>query len=748
MEHLLAALLLLLGPAVAQTRLMTGADVLYSLMHPSPTVLPSTVLPSGGVGPAGTPSVSISGATLDSAGRLALQRSDGTSLAPLVLPIVGTPTTIPTSATIGLSAAMAAAGVSVPNMLFMVDAAAPASQFPASATRASLQVDASNNIVAYGDPISGFVWQHGFGQAQYSAGGIGGYPVIRNNSGTNINTGYDALVAPDAARAPNGLADKMIAADYAPYYCNAVLRQTEGGGQELFRLYSTGGTHSSIGSTGDADGRLVVGQNNGSTVVSEAAPAASYIGQPIILEWGTDGSRFYIWRKGVNTATSNTGIIGGYLVGGVANLELFNNSKSDTSALFCAAGMPSLSSRASMLAFEANRYAISGVTAPSVGPADTVPAKAPDLTATFLSSPNFPLTTPLPTRAGATLGNGLTLNTGAMQAFSLLMGTATPGANMTTGQSIRDTFFMNYFTGNQSATFGSPMDTGQGDNNTFAGVARHYAPGDVNDVHQMRADGMYLRAMCSKNHSDCSPGKVWAGMTRLAYPMHPGMTIKFVIKPPAGNFCWTPIWFFSGEQNSPGPGGNPYDGFGTPATKIRGGGGNTTVEIDWNDMFSVVERGTASGKQIVMGEPDIYGTAWPGGVAPHNVFRASKQGYVPHLSGGAPYLERPTNWSTAMHTMVINWRGDGSNLLDLIEDGKTVQTDYMAFPQQTYTDASGATKTLGMHLIISNQGPPAFATGHSAAIDNDGIPDGWSIGVQEITAWIGNVSNPDALRVQ
>jgi hypothetical protein len=51
-----------------------------------------------------------------------------------------------------------------------------------------------------------------------------------------------------------------------------------------------------------------------------------------------------------------------------------------------------------------------------------------------------------------------------------------------------------------------------------------------------------------------------------------------------------------------------------------------------------------------------------------------------------------------------------------------------------------------MHLIIGNQAIPAFSKGAASAVDNDGIPDGWTIVVQEIAGWYGTIADPDRFR--
>jgi hypothetical protein len=149
-------------------------------------------------------------------------------------------------------------------------------------------------------------------------------------------------------------------------------------------------------------------------------------------------------------------------------------------------------------------------------------------------------------------GDHLELAKGSTNLFSLVMGSGQHEANLRSGQSIRDMFYMNYVVGNLTRTLGSPMDTGQSGNNVFAAVACHYEVGDANDVHVMQADGLHLRAICSQNHTDCSAGHVHAGMIRVPAETRPGMTVKVRYKSPAGPYSWAPIWMFSGSESRPG----------------------------------------------------------------------------------------------------------------------------------------------------------------------------------------------------
>jgi hypothetical protein len=370
---------------------------------------------------------------------------------------------------------------------------------------------------------------------------------------------------------------------------------------------------------------------------------------------------------------------------------------------------------------------------------------APDPEATFLTTPNFPLRDPLPVVANATPGDGLAMAPGSRNAFSLVMGSGQRGANMTTSQSIRDRFFLNYSTGDLNKAIGSPIDNGQSNNNTFAAVARHFPVGDPNDLHVMAPDGMHLRAICSERRTNCHPGAVWAAMVRLPFEWRPGTTLKVRYRSPKGDHSWAPIWMFTGQQISPGPGGNPYQGFGTPNALYRESSGKN-FEIDWNDNFPRVPAGVPAGYQIDFGTPDIYGTKWA--TKPHAVYWANGNGwrYYDH-SYNPEFLRAPFDWSEGFHDLIGNWRGDGSNLVDLIVDGKLVATSYMEYPQDTYVDpADSRRRTIAMSLIIGNQAIPGFSRGASSARDNDGIPDGWTIVVQEISGWYGNILDPDRYR--
>jgi hypothetical protein len=221
------------------------------------------------------------------------------------------------------------------------------------------------------------------------------------------------------------------------------------------------------------------------------------------------------------------------------------------------------------------------------------------------------------------------------------------------------------------------------------------------------------------------------------------MTLRVCYRSPKGNYAWAPIWMFTGQQISPGPNGNPYQDFGKPTALYRTSA--TMFEIDWNDNYSRINNGVPTGYQIDFGTPDIYGVKWK--MPPHSVYWANGNGWRYYdKSYDAEFERTPFDWSAGFHDLVGNWRGDGSNLIDLFVDGKLVATLYMEYPQQTYVDPQdGKRKTIAMHLMIGNQAIPHFVHGGPVR-DNDGIPGGWTMVVQEISGWYGNIANPDSYR--
>ena len=623
----------------------------------------------------------------------------------------------------------------LPGILYEIDPSLPASAQPLG-PKPGIQLDAEGGIVAMRLAGSGEVLRRGYGQSKLVQDGLDGKPVIHNPAGAAPG-GWESLVFDPAA------ADPIAAQRGQPFTLELVARRRTVTYCDIMKLQATSGVHMQLATT--ENGPILIGQNDGPGVATESA--AGPLNQWDILYYIYNGRNASLLRNGVRTASTPDYASGGFGQNGAQVLELLNGCAMDVAWLAIAAQAPSVEQinaesarlRAAFPSIVPQRPVVDGDAV-----ATNAPAFVRDSSLNHATKPNNPLPTPLPVIADATPGDGLALAPGSRNAFSLVMGSGQGRANMTTSQSIRSHFFLNYMTGNLKEALGSPMDTGQGNNNTFAAVARHYPAGDPNDLHVMEPDGMHLRAICSQQRTDCRPGHVWGGMVRLPFEWRPGMTLKVRYRSPKGDHSWAPIWMFTGQQVSPGPGGDPYQGFGGPAALYRAS--NTSFEIDWNDNFSRSGAGVPTGYQIDFGTPDIYGTKWK--TKPHGVYWANGNGWRYYDQSYGPEFEAaPFDWSAGFHNLVGNWRGDGSNLIDLIVDGKLVATSYMEYPQETYLDpADGQRKTIAMHLLIGNQAIPSFSRGAAKAKDNDGIPDGWTIVVQEISGWHGNIADPDRYR--
>jgi hypothetical protein len=369
-----------------------------------------------------------------------------------------------------------------------------------------------------------------------------------------------------------------------------------------------------------------------------------------------------------------------------------------------------------------------------------------DPTSTYCTTMNWPTfgtpTLPLPPNPTAVPGDGLELVPASTNLLSLVMGTGVAGANMVSGQSVRSTFYLNYIFGDMTTPFGSPQDTGQANNSTFAAVARHYEVGDPNDTDLMSTDGLHLRAFCTENRTNCTPGHVFGGMIRVPAEIRPGMTIKVRYKSPAGNYSWAPTWLFTGSQYSPGPGGNPYLNFETNTSLLHYGGNGDAFEIDLNDNYPRWNNDpvVTEGKQVDYGFVNNSGVQW--NVQPHYVYWATGAGYAYQTNTFPAFESVPFNWAEGFHDLVLSW--DTNNLQYEFVDGNLIAVSYMEYPATTYTDGldGNKVKQLAMNLMIGNQAIPSFTYGHASTTDNDGIPDGWTIVVQEISIWNGTVADP------
>ena len=600
------------------------------------------------------------------------------------------------------------------------------------------------------------------GPTQQSFTGSGAVQLIPSGGPNNApyfhdlaqrNGGFDGIIF------PNSFADRFFAANHSPFYMACVMRmpQAPAGLGELLTVHSNV-IYTDVQYRGTHDSAFWIVQNNGRAEVVESNTSLIPTPTPWFqLEVFTDGSYWYADRDGVSTAKSaNADDIGGFRVGQINKFELFNGGIGDVAICKMAPGLPSQSQRNADLAASAARYKLPAPTAVSDGPATALPPSVPDLLSDYQTAPNFPVTDHPPADpSNAGPGGGLVLEPGAASIMNLYFPGDSHPANVADEATLRKYVYLNYFSGNQTTAIGSPMDTGQSNNNTFAAVARHYPLGSAHSTTAIEPDGLHLAAYCSNNRTNCTPGAVYAGFVRFPPPIRPGMTIKLRMKSAPGKYAWTPVWMFSGEQLTPGPGGDPYANnqalFSFP---------KASFEIDADDHFVRFYSGQTApyGSQIDFGAPDIYGVPWAAGHKPQLIFLPNYgRAFVAHPDAGPPFLDMPglaPDWASAFYDLILSLRDDGTHRIDAFfgkeSSGYTlVGSAYLDIDSYDSKDRAGLPE--GMCLMIGNQAIPGFAPGAGSVSDNEGIPDdahgipaGWTSVIQEVDIWSKPVSNPSA----
>ena len=356
----------------------------------------------------------------------------------------------------------------LPDVLYDIDPGLPATTAPLG-TSAGIQLDTDNGIVAMRLAGSNIVLRHGTGKSAYIRNGLDGKPIISNPQGGKPG-GWDSFVLDPA------LADPIAAQERQKFAVALVERRRAYAACDIMKLYAKDGAH--IHFSPNAQGRILIGQNNGpgTALETQAEPLDRWDTLYLIY----DGRRAWLLRNG-EVAAATPAFKGGNLgTQGIQYFELLNGCAMDVASLVITTQAPT----PEQINAEAKRISrlFPSVSAQKMLANDVfetgAPASAdaaPEKDARYLTKPNNPLREPLPVRGNASLGNGLRLNAGARNGFSLVMGSAQQGANMTTSQSIRDRFFLNYMEGDLNKTIGSPMDTGQPDNTTFAAVARAFS---------------------------------------------------------------------------------------------------------------------------------------------------------------------------------------------------------------------------------------------------------------------------------
>lgn len=362
----------------------------------------------------------------------------------------------------------------------------------------------------------------------------------------------------------------------------------------------------------------------------------------------------------------------------------------------------------------------------------------------------FPVSNILPSIAGDTPKFGLALAAGAANVVDLTFpGSGEASITVPDSASLRRDIYLNFDEGNLNSLIGFPQDSGQGPTAPFYGRARSYPVGDPNDLIPVTARGLKIRARCGGHgRTNCTRDQIRSGFLRLPTPFRPGMTMEIVYRPPTGFSAWVPWWLFTGQQLTPFPNSNAF------APGLNPAGVATHFEIDMNDNFARADYGGCPvGGEVDFGTPDIYGTHWQ--TAPHMTYAANSNGWS-NRTWGNPAVSTTNNYECetgfipgSTRTMTLNWRADGTNLIDAYIDGKRVASAYMEYPQgQSFTDPDGVVRQLGMTMLIGGQNVPTFDNLRTV-VDNDGILQtptqdaGWTETIYSIKAWTGNLANPD-----
>lgn len=596
----------------------------------------------------------------------------------------------------------------LPNVVVTLDAAIPAGTAAVVAGTPAIQVDADKNIIALSSPDGG-VYAHGYGAAKLvTTGGPAGKPVFHDTS-IEFNGGFEALNIPQATAA------NLVRANQS-YTATFVVKPVVPSNGDLLRFRS-GNSGFSLHGVGGADCAMRIEDNRGSAIAQETSSAGTACGgayQVFEALIRNDNSTLSLLRNGAVAITTPTGPVNGFMP---AVAQFMNNCGCDLAFAEITVGIGTLAQRNAELSRLAAFYNIGGTTTITYGPSGGIPPAAvavPDPTiVNMMTSLNHP-TGPLPNAAGAVLGSGLP-TTGFTSVINAIFGTA-PG--QVDGNGVRAGFEMNYNGATQA--IGEPGDTGQSPGNSpFHARARHYPVGDPNDLLPVMADGLHMRAVCSQaGNTDCSNGNVWGAFLRdSGADFRPGKTAKFRYKSPKGQHSWNPLWFFP------------------PA----GGVGGNLIEIDANDNFPRFGEGTATGYQVDFGAVNIYGANVNVGI--YRAYAANGGGFK-YVEAGPSFYEMPFDWSADFHDLVLSWDLT-TEVLSEFADGKLFAQVYQPFAINCNKDAGG--NCIGLNTLFGNQAIANFTPGASTAINNDGIPDGWTLTLQQYAMFNGALTPAQAL---
>jgi hypothetical protein len=350
---------------------------------------------------------------------------------------------------------------------------------------------------------------------------------------------------------------------------------------------------------------------------------------------------------------------------------------------------------------------------------------------TYLTTHNYP-TRANPTSDKARPSGGVQLTGPIVNLANFVFGRDTQGATVRNRADLDALFDYNGIFGNQLLSVGENGLDGLYAN--FRSRYRHYPAGDPEDKHVIGRDALYLKAACQGiNHTDCGDGKIFTGMIRPYLDILPGTYTEVCYQADSGRYAWPVPWMFIGKQEAPTPGGNIYAEKRLHLSQIY-------HEIDLNDGFEI--NGLPRGHTLQAGEvwegtpyqttrPQIYKTA------PHTVFLADDHGF--RYDRERKTIVTETDLTSAVHCIALDWKGDGSHLLNFLLDGRVFRSDYYEYRPDTYVDGNGVAAPIPMHIMISNQVAAKFDDLRDI-VDQGGVPDGWTMKVVSLKVWRNNAT--------
>jgi hypothetical protein len=398
-----------------------------------------------------------------------------------------------------------------------------------------------------------------------------------------------------------------------------------------------------------------------------------------------------------------------------------------------------------------------------------VPAvPAGDLTQNWLKTPSYPTALPF-TDAARTIQSASAPNI-------RFKGTAKPianytfgaGGNIPTGR--RDLLDAHFWYYNPFGDVTNPLSPDQAEDTPwnprpYYGVVRRYSqfladgvtPNPC-DLHVIKDDGLHLRAI-GKNNNDkmWSNKNVYSARLRPQYQVKPGTVVRVREKVGKHPLNWPANWFNGGMQISPAlkkadgtsffpghendPYWNHYVSYNSTGGVFRG----LLLEEPHHVSASGVDRKI----YIEFDAPDRYigygfcgmGRSYVGGyvrhddnsaaelVQPYTAYLPNSNGFIYHPNFGPPFSELPASLDMcdAFRDNIFYMRGDGSNIVDYIVDGKLVRSEYYEFYLSDYYDErTGQVTKQGMYHLLGMQPVPTFLP------EVDGFP-ATSVGTVDIT---------------